>query len=170
MTKGYKYSLKEYNLPSKLLTKPSLKSESHAEMYMIKKQVVYLVKALFFGFLLFVPCSLAYSEGILCLCAQDSWRSWPVNLHPFGNVKCQDLWAQSTEIPVIKIKPVKLVHLSVRLQLLGLKCLFKDFKWPKLLIIKIKESKTMRNVGIRNTVPWQFILDEVMYIVRSLSF
>lgn len=163
--------MKEYNLPSKPLTKPSLKSESHAEMYMIKKHVLYLVKSLSFGFLLFVPCSLAYSEGILCLCAQDSWRSWPVNLHPFGSVKCQGFWAQSTEILVIKIKPFKHVHLSVRLQFLGLKCLFKNFKWPKLwIIIKRKENKTMRNVGIRNTVPWQYIPNKVMYIVRSFSF
>lgn len=89
MTKWYKYSLEEYNLPSKLLTKPSLKSESHAEMYMIKKKVLYLVKAISLGFFLLVPCSLAYSEGILCLCALDSWEDdlWIYILLAVSNVK-----------------------------------------------------------------------------------
>lgn len=40
MTKWYKYSLKEYNLPSKPHTKPSLKSESCRDVHDQKASLV----------------------------------------------------------------------------------------------------------------------------------
>lgn len=74
-----------------------------------------------------------------------------MNLHPFDGVKCQGLWAQGTEMPVIKIKPVRHIYVDDKAPVVRVEILIKNFKWTKLKIMKKEESKTLTDIGIKNT-------------------